>query len=286
MEAVFSARAAQAVVAPTRWSLATPQGSLVFTAGAVAPLGVAGFRVYSALNPHPADPSQMTVVFDAVNGSIRGMVLGSRLGQVRTGAIGGVAAKYLALKDATVVGVVGSGPQARTQLQAVAAVRPIRAIRVFSPTQAHRNAFAVEMGRSLGVPAAPAASAEAAVRNAGIVILATNSTTPVLDGQWLSPGAHVHSLGAKRKDRRELDDTTLARVSMVVSDAPQQLAVDGDQGLLYGTRWADKLVDLAQVVVGSARRPDANAITLFLSTGLAGTEVALAARVLAHHKPE
>ncbi len=283
METVFSARAAQAVVSPPRWTLTAGQGQFVFTTGAVLPQGIAGFRVYSAM-PSPTDaPTQLTAVFDLATGGLRGLVLGGRLGQLRTGAIGGVATRRLARPDASIVGVVGSGPQARAQLTAVAAVRRVRAVRVYSPTQAHRNAFAIESSQSLGVPAAPVASAEAAVRDAHIVILATNSPSPVLDGQWIMPGAHVHALGAKRKDRRELDDTTLARAGLIVTDSPDQLMADGDRALLYGTPWAGQVVDLAQAVIGARPRPAPDAITLFLSVGLAGTEVALAARLLALH---
>jgi ornithine cyclodeaminase/alanine dehydrogenase-like protein (mu-crystallin family) len=286
METVFSARAAQAVVAPPRWTLDAGKSALVFTTGAINTIGVTGFRVYSTPAGRSTEPTQLTVVFDTATGAVRGVVLGSRLGQLRTGAIGGVAAKCLSNKDAAIIGVIGSGPQARAQVRAIATVRRLRAMRVFSPTQAHRNQFAVEMGRTLNIPAAPVASAEAAVRDAHIVILATNSATPVLDGQYLAPGAHVHSLGAKRKDRREVDDTTLSRAALIATDAPEQLAADGDKALLYGTRYASHVVDLAQVVIGSVRRPDRDAITLFLSAGLAGTEVALAARLLTRHGDE
>lgn len=280
MEAVFSARAVRAVVAPPRWTVLAPTGNLVFTAGAVLPLNVMGFRAYTTMGQNTTEPTQMTAVFDSRTGGLRGLVVGARLGQLRTGAIGGVAAKYLARPEASIVGIIGSGPQARSQLLAVAAVRRIRAVRIYSPTQAHRNAFAVEMTRAIGAPIAPVNTAEAAVRDAQVVILATNSTHPVLDGQWLNPGAHVHSLGFKRKDRRELDETTFERAGMVVTDSPDQLASEGAQSIIYETPWADRVTDLAHAVIGSVKRQDERQITVFLSVGLAGTEVALAGRLL------
>lgn len=280
IEAVFSARAVRAVVAPPRWTVLAPSGNLVFTAGAVLPLNVIGFRAYTTMGQNPTEPTQMTAVFDARTGGLRGLVVGARLGQVRTGAIGGVAVKYLARPDAGIVGIIGSGPQARSQLLAVAAVRRIRAVRIYSPTQAHRNAFALEMSRVINAPIAPVNTAEAAVRDAQVVILATSSTHPVVDGQWLAPGAHIHSLGFKRKDRRELDETVFARAGLVVTDSPDQLASEGAQSIIYDTPWTERLTDLAHVVIGSVKRQDERQITVFLSVGLAGTEVALAGRLL------
>lgn len=283
---VFQARASHGVVAPPRWSVTTPQGSLVFTAGAVLPQNVIGARAYTTMSGHGSDVTQYVSVFDGTTGVLHGIVIGNRLGQLRNAAIGGVAARYLANPDAAIVGVIGAGHQAHLHLLALAAVHRLRAIRIFSPTQAHRTALALDIGRALNVPVAPVNSAEGAVRDADLVLLVTTSAEPVLDGQWLKPGAHVHSLGPKRKDRHELDQTTLDRASLVTTDAPHQLAVEGEQGLLYGTPWQTQLTDLADVVAGRVKRPDARAITVFLSAGLAGTEVALAAWLIGAPRPE
>lgn len=277
---VFSAHSANALVAPPRWSVVTPTGALVFTAGAVLSQKIIGFRAYTTMGGQHAEPVQQVSVFDATSGVLRGIVIGSRLGQLRTGAIGGVAARYLARPDAAIVGVIGSGVQAYTQLLAIAAVRQLRAVRIYSPNPAHRIALAMDVGRTLNIPVAPVDSAEGAVRAADIVVLATTSAEPVLDGQWLARGAQVHSLGPKRKDRHELDAVTLQRAALVATDSPQQLAAEGEYGLLYGTTWAERVTDLADAVIGRVRRPDPDAITVFLSVGLSGTEVALAARLL------
>src|SRR5918911_804753 len=137
---------------------------------------------------------------------------GRLITEVRTAAVSAVATKYLARPDTSVLAIIGSGVQARSHLEALRLVRGFEEVRIWSPR--HAEAFA---RRFAGVHATT--SAEEAVRDADVVVVATTSQTPVLFGEWLSPGAHVNAIGAPRPDWRELDDEVLRQVLFVDSRA-------------------------------------------------------------------
>jgi ornithine cyclodeaminase/alanine dehydrogenase len=222
-------------------------------------------------------------LFDANTGALLAVLEANRLGQQRTGAASGIATKVLARKDAATVGLVGSGWQAESQLEAVCAVRGVREVRCHSRHGPRREAFAERMATSLGVDVLPVDSAEHAIKGADIVIAATSSASPVVLGQWLEMGAHVNAIGANRLETRELDDETIRRCAFIAADSIEQAQMEsGDlaspvsRGLLS---W-DRVAELAQVVAGRTRgRGTDQDITLFKSLGLAIEDVATAAFV-------
>lgn len=272
MENVFRARAAGQTAGSPRWSQNFPQGSLTFTVGAV-PEGV-GFRAYVRGSFEHDD--QLVAVWQRETGQLRGVVVGEAIGVLRTGAIGGVAAKYLA--PGRILALIGTGRQAFSQLRAIATVRPLSEVRVYSRTPDHRQAFCEDVRQIMPLlNIYPAESAEAAVRGAQIIICATTSKTPVLRGEWLSPDAHVSTLGPKGTTQREVDTEVVRLANFVVTDSPEQAYAFPDGLIIDGTDKA--LHELSAVVTGQVKRPD-RGISLFISTGLAGTEVALAARLM------
>jgi ornithine cyclodeaminase len=187
--------------------------------------------------------------------------VGEEIGSRRTGALGGAAVDLLARPDAGTVGVIGSGRQAWTQIWAAAAVRPLRAVSVFSRSAARRAAFAARVRAELGVPATPAASAAEAVRDRDLVIVATTSERPVLSAADLAPGTHVNLVGFKQRGRAEYGLDLLARAGLLADDDPR---------------------DLGAIAAGAlAGRGTADEISVFVSVGLAGTEVFLLDRVAA-----
>jgi alanine dehydrogenase len=270
MEEAFREHAAGTLRSPPRFGLDVEEGSLVFTAGAAEALGAMGFRVYQTV----AEGDQLVASFDTETGTLEGVVIGTRLGAVRTGAIGGVAVDHLAREDAVVLGVLGSGKQARTQVEAVTSVRAFEEARVFSPTRENREAFAREASREMEVEAV--ASAETAVRGADVLIVATTSTEPVFDPEWLAPGAHVTTLGPKFEGASEIDPSLPARCDSIVTDSLAQ--VDGyDRPYVVSGDERDRTVELSAIVAGEREgRSDPDDRTLFCSVGLAGTEVVLA----------
>jgi alanine dehydrogenase len=189
---------------------------------------------------------------------------GRLITEMRTGAVSAVATRALARPDASVLAILGAGVQAQSHLEAMRLVRDFREIRVWSP----RNA--ATFAQRHGVQLAP--SAEAAVRGADVVVVATTSRTPVLRGKWLSPGVHVNAVGAPRPDWRELDDDLLHRAKLYVDSRDAATHESGDV-IAAGKVFAE----IGEVVGG--RRPgreSADEVTLFKSVGVAVSDLASA----------
>ncbi len=272
VEQVLAERQGGSAVVLPRMALRAGEHGLVFTPGALAGLGVAGLRVYPVGTP---SDEQLVAVWNLRQGTLEGLVLGSALGALRTGAIGGVAAALMAAPDASVVGVIGAGRQARTQLLAIRAVRPISRVTIYRRDAARREEMARKLSSELGLPVEAAPSPQAAVAEADIVVTATPSPEPVLRVEWLKPGAHVNSLGPKYRGRSEIGLDLVEQAEWLVSDFPEQYRGEVEF-ILHGTPHMERLRDLAELYATRPQRP-AGAITLFLSHGLPGTEVAVAA---------
>jgi len=259
------------LAAPPRVSVDAGELTFVVTAGGYA-AGPAGFRAYGLW---PGRSDQAVVVWDG-SGALQGIVVGSELGARRTGALGGVAVDVLARPGAARVAVVGSGVQAWAQLWAIAAVRPIERVDVWSPSPEHRLSFARRARAELDLNAAAAESARAAVDGAGIVVLATRSTEPVIEPEWVVPGTHVTTVGPKSRSGHETPPALADHAAIAASDAPGQAAAYSEP--FFTSR---PLTHLGRLVAepGEAAR-SGDAITLYCSTGLAGSEVVLAAALL------
>jgi len=205
------------------------------------------------------------------------------LGQIRTGAATGVATKYLANADARIAGIIGTGYQARTQLEAVAAVRRLDRVRAFGRDPERRAQFCREMSARIGIEVEPVESGEKAVRGADIVVAATSAMKIVLEGLWLSPGVHVNAIGANWAQKRELDDAAVMCADVIVADSIEQAKMEaGDLILSFANdaaRW-EAVSELGGIVAGrTPGRTGANQITLFKSNGIATWDLAVAVRV-------
>src|SRR5690606_19470052 len=220
-------------------------------------------------------------VHDDATGRLRGLVAGSELGRRRTGALGGVAIDLLAPTAATSLGLVGTGAQAWTQLWAASAVRRFTSVRVFSRNPDRRREFAARATRELGVEAVAAGSARETVEGADVVILATDSAEPVVAAEWLAGTAHVSTVGPRQQGRAEFDESLLDAATVLATDSPAQLRAYDPPALAGRDRHADRVVSLGAIAAGDTpgRRADGDR-TVYLSVGLAGTEVALAAALL------
>jgi ornithine cyclodeaminase len=244
---------------------------LVFTAGGYAE-GACGVRVYQT---GQAAADQAVLVWDG-DGRLRGCIVGVELGSMRTGALGAAATGALARTDAQIVSVIGSGRQAWAQLWALTAVRQIVEVRVYSPTEGHRRAFAERAAGELGLNATPVPSAQQAVVGADIVILATRSEQPVISSAWVTAGAHVNTVGPKMLSAHETPPDLAADAAVLVSDSPGQAAAYGEP--FFTSR---ELTHLGAVLCNDTpgRTSDAD-ITMYASTGLAGSEVVVANALL------
>jgi len=242
--------------------------------------GYLGMKIYTVVG---GSLRFVVLLYSVKTGELLAVLEADYLGQMRTGAASGVATKYMAREDAASVGVIGTGGQARTQVEAVCQVRQVKRIRAFSRDPERRSAFAREMMRELGVPVEAVDSAEAAVREMDIVITATSSSRPVVMGAWLAPGAHINAIGANFPQKRELDDEAVGRAGLIVADSREQSMLEaGDLIRALGDdpgRWS-VVRELAEVVAGGcAGRTNPRQITLFKSNGIAIEDVMAAARV-------
>jgi ornithine cyclodeaminase/alanine dehydrogenase-like protein (mu-crystallin family) len=192
---------------------------------------------------------------------------GRLITEMRTAAVSAVATNLLARADVSVLAILGSGVQARSHLEALRIVRKFREVRVWSP----RNS--IEFARRFDATAA--ASAEEAVRGADVIVVATSATTPVLRGEWLSPGAHINAVGATRPNWRELDDETLRRARIYVELHEAAMKESGD--IMAA---AEIFAEIGEVVAGTKRgRESEEEITLFKSVGVAVEDIVAASLV-------
>jgi alanine dehydrogenase len=247
-----------------------PTGQLHMMGGALPTRGVIGYKAYTAFKGRVRFH---VMLFSTDTGELLAMLQADRLGQMRTGAASGVATKYMARADARSAGMFGTGWQARSQLEAVCAVRQIQSIKAFGRNAARCQTFCTEMSRQLGIPVEPASTPEAVVKGMDVVITATNARDPLFDGNWLEPGAHVNAIGSNALIRREIDDTTVRRSALIVVDSKEQARLEcGDllgpleRGLIH---W-EQVRELGDVVAGliPGRRQPSD-LTLFESQGLA-----------------
>jgi ornithine cyclodeaminase/alanine dehydrogenase-like protein (mu-crystallin family) len=205
------------------------------------------------------------------------------LGQMRTGAASGVATRWMAREDARLVGIIGTGLQARTQLEAIAAVRKLGEVRVCGRDANRREKFVAEMAARLKVPVRSAANAEEAVRDADIVITSTTSTNPVVEGRWLKKGTHINAIGANFPQKRELDAEAVERCDVIAVDSREQSKLEsGDLIQVFGQddmSWS-RVAEMADIVAGKTPgRTNPEQITLFKSNGIAIEDIVVAGQI-------
>jgi ornithine cyclodeaminase/alanine dehydrogenase-like protein (mu-crystallin family) len=224
------------------------------------------------------------VVIFALDGSLDALIEAELMGAYRTGAASAVAVKALAPRQPATVALIGAGRQAATQALAISRVLQIKEIRAFSRDPGHRAEFVVEQTAQLGIRVTAANSAEAAVRGADVVITMTTSSVPVIEADWVEEGAVVVAAGSNFPNRTEIPADLVARARTVVVDqlATAQLE-SGDliQAQAAGKFDWDRATELASVLTGTWKPPEAPGITLFESHGLALWDLAAASTVLA-----
>jgi ornithine cyclodeaminase/alanine dehydrogenase-like protein (mu-crystallin family) len=279
LEEAFSHAGAGMTENKPRSRIRMPNGFFHFMAAADAEHKVFGYKAYPSFGG-PGGSKMMVMLYDFESGALLACLEAGRLGQIRTGAASGLATRYMAREQAATVGIIGSGFQARTQLEAVCAVRKVAQARVYSRRAERREQFAQRMSQQLDVEVLPVESAQACVDGADVVVTITGSREPVMEGAWLATGAHVNAAGGNHWMRREVDEDTVERAELVVVDDLEQAKIEcGD--LLWpeargSFRW-DQAHELRDVVAGRVRgRPSEESITLFESMGVALEDIAAA----------
>lgn len=282
VEEVFREQGLGNVVNVPRVRAPITGGTLRITAAVLSYRGYYGIKISPSTNFHTA-AGRVFCLYREGGGELAAIVQVFALGALRTGAASGIATKYLANPHAAILGVLGSGRQAATQIDAILSVRRIQEVLVYSPNPSRRAAFCASIKARHGVSVAAVDAAEAAVRNADVLVAATRATEPIVRREWLKAGVHINAIGANFEYRRELDSATVAAARFIATDDTEQVRYEGsdlvhpvNEGLLS---W-DRVHSLGDVVAGRSQgRTAAHDITLFKSLGVAIEDVALAACV-------
>ena len=281
VEACFHALGTGQARNQPRRRIRLPDGMMHILSAGDAGIGVFGHKVYTTTRK---GAKFLVTLYSTADGRPLAVLEAGLLGAIRTGAASGIATKYLANPDASVLGVLGTGRQSPTQIQAICAVRPIERVLVYSRNAERREAFAQEMSASLGIAVEAADSAQAAIEPADVVAAITDSKQAVLAGAWLKPGAHVNAAGNNMLVEQELDTEALRRAWLITTDSLEGAKIEcGD--LLAAVepgivQWED-VIEIGQVVAGRhpVARP-ADAITVYESQGIAAEDLYAAVHVL------
>ncbi|MEO5813703.1 MAG: ornithine cyclodeaminase family protein [Gemmatimonadaceae bacterium] len=249
-------------------------------------LGVKIITVFNGNHGTEYDSHQgVVLLFEADHGSIVAIIDASSVTGIRTAAVSGVATRLLARADAHDLCIIGSGVQARTHLEAMLVARPVTRVRVWSRNAESARAFALAESARHGIAVEALDSARQAVDGADIICTTTSSREPVLEGEWIAPGAHVNAVGSSTSTARELDSAAVARASLYVDRRESTLNEAGDfliprsEGLIGD---AHIRAELGELLLGThAGRTSAGEITLFKSLGLAVEDVAAAHHIYA-----
>jgi ornithine cyclodeaminase len=257
-----------------------PQTALHILQGALPGLDAIGYKAYTS---NRSGIRFLVHVFSASTGALRVVLEADLLGMMRTGAASGVATRWLARPDAEVLGLFGSGWQAEGHVEAIAAVRALRRVKVFARNGERLAAFCKKMSERLGVEVVAAASPEETVRGSDIVSTVTTATTPLFDAKWLEPGTHINAAGSNSLIRREIGEDVLKICRPIVVDSVETAVKEaGDLlPLLEKGRLSERqLVELGEVIVGRhPGRATPEDITLFESQGMAIQDLAVAVRL-------
>jgi alanine dehydrogenase len=274
---------------PLRSILWLPErvGALGLMPAALLKSGVLGVKAITFFHGNEGtelDTHQGAVLlFEAERGRLLAVIDATSITAIRTAAVSGVATNLLAREDAGDLALVGSGVQARTHLEAMLAVRPIRRVRVASKDFGRAQRFADRESKRQGIAIEPMRTIESAVRGADIVCTATSARDPVVEGDWLAPGAHVNAVGSSVPFARELDTAAVVRSRLFVDRRESAQNEAGDflipkkEGAINDDHIAG---EIGEVVIGKvAGRRSGDELTLFKSLGLAVEDVASAAHI-------
>jgi len=289
MARAFAALAREEVTLPQRQIVWLPEktGALGLMPAHLSALGAIGVKAVTFFPRNEGtdiDSHQGAVLlFETGRGRLLAVIDATAVTAQRTAGVSGLATRLLAKPEAGDLALVGSGVQARTHLEAMLLVRTIRRVRVASQTPERANAFATREAKRHGIEVESCATVREAVEGADIVCAVTSARTPVVLGEWLSPGVHVNAVGSSVATARELDAAAVARSRLFVDRREAALTEAGDFLLARGegaVTDAHIAGELGEVLLGTVEgRRDANEITLFKSVGLAVEDVAAAQHI-------
>lgn len=287
LEQAFTALSHRSAINRPRTRLIQSNGILHVLAASFAGAGVLGLKTFTVFRQ---GKRALILLFSAEDGRLLSLLEADWLGRMRTGSASGLATRHLANPNASQVGLIGAGKQAETQLLGVCAVRPISRVLVYSRRRPECEAFCQRMTQQLQIEVHSAANAREAVEDADVVITATTAGASVLDGTWLKPGCHLNAIGSNWPKRREIDDETVQRASLIVTDSIEQARQEAGDLLIpanAGNLDWESVWELADVVAGDGpQRNSSYDITVYKAVGVALEDITVAARAYVHAREQ
>jgi alanine dehydrogenase len=283
VESAFADHGKGLVQMPPKVYVTLPEGDFRTMPAYLPSLSIAGVKI---VNVHPGNPAKglptvmaLTVILDIPTGAPIAVINATKLTDMRTGAAGAVACKYLSPKKEVVLGVVGTGKQAEAQVAAISRVLKIRQIKIWGRNPEHIRKFA---DRFMEYPCLSATVEN--VCDCDVLVTTTPSRSPIVRSEWIHEGTHINAIGADAPGKEELDPALLKR-SQVFVDDPAQAVHSGEVNVPISQgvyRESDIAGTLGEVVIGKKQRRDKDAITIFDSTGLAIQDLAIAHIAMQH----
>jgi len=223
----------------------------------------------------------LLLLWSAEDGSLVAVIEAFALGNLRTGGISGVAADWMARKDAKIMGIAGTGKQALAQVGTMLAVRPIERLQVYSPRAESREEFAKKVREEFGITTVSCASAAEACKGAHIVTLVTRAAQPFVSAPMLDAGAHLNAVGAIAPDREEFAQDVFDRATRVaVDNLPGVQQLSREFATRYASRGWDEVMPLSKLIASGRRRADSDDVSLFKAMGMGISDLALGTELL------
>jgi ornithine cyclodeaminase/alanine dehydrogenase-like protein (mu-crystallin family) len=264
-------------------SLNLPKGFHRTKVGGAYGFGAYGLKTYGRV-PGPVGVRYLVLLYSTKDGSFEAIMDAKDLGEIRTASVSAVGANHMARKNATKIGIIGTGREARGQIAAMKSVRDIKQVKCWSRTAENRASFAKDIKEWHGIETIACETAKDAVEDADIIITVSGADEPVLFGEWLKPGQHICAIGATSLFRRELDLEAVKRADLIaVENLEQSMAECGE--LIYAAhnralKWKS-VREMHDIVSGRVKgRPSEDAITIVDTIGVGAEDVAVAAHVL------
>ena len=269
---------------PGRFRMPLEIGHLQFGPSSMPTKGIVGFKLSAYLGARDAKYGfgrRWNFLFSSETGELLAVIQAYAIGMMRTAAVSAVAAKYLSPPDANALGIIGAGPQAAAQIEAICHARPIKKVYVHSRNGEKRDAFCAAMQEKVGVTLVSCGAPQEVIEPADIVVTMTNSAEPVLFGEWITRPILVIAAGANHWYKREIDRAVVEKAKFIVVDDKETAKLESGallRSAAHGKLSWERVANLGSVVAGKVGVPDfASGMILFCSHGLALEDVAISA---------
>ena len=277
LEAAIKEQGQKVATNRPRQIVATPNAQLSVLPAAIPSLGSLGYKTYT-VGP---DGVRFWLLLFKEDGELHCLMEAEHIGLIRTGGASGIATKYMSREDSKVAGILGTGYQAPSQLEAVCKVRKIEKVLAYSRTAEKRLEFCKGMTKHLGIPVEPAKSVEEVVRKSDVLCTITSSKDPVVDGSWVPEGQHINLVGAMKPTSREIDTLTIEHADLIAVDDWQQSHVESGEfikAVEEGRLDWNRIREFSDVVAEAPKRKKGS-ISLFKSHGVGLWDIAMASLV-------